>query len=166
MKSDFKVKFLQHMIGRRNAEKGFTLIELLVVIIIIGILAAIALPSFLNQAAKAKQSEAKSYVGAVNRSQQAYRIENPKFAAKLTDLELGLSDTVNYKFDLTGSDDEKGVVKAEPQDIKALKAYSGGVYLDAATGQTAAIMCESKATNKAAALPTNATTCNTDFKKL
>ena len=120
MKSDFKTKLIQHILNKKNGEKGFTLIELLVVIIIIGILAAIALPSFLNQAAKARQSEAKTYVGSINRSQQAYLLEKQQFAPNLQTLGLGIAaTTANYAYG-TGTG-------AAPTAAIPLHAYAYGI---------------------------------------
>jgi type IV pilus assembly protein PilA len=55
-----------------DAESGFTLIELLVVMVIIGILAAIAIPTFLNQKGKAYDSAAKSAIRTLSTAEESY----------------------------------------------------------------------------------------------
>jgi type IV pilus assembly protein PilA len=148
MKSDLQVKFLSYMAQRKKGE-GFTLIELLVVIIIIGILAAIALPSFLNQSNKAKQSEARSYVGTLVRSQQAHYLENSEFGSSVVSIGAPVSDeTTNYKYemsDITSGAKAQVIVHGESQK-DALKSYVGGVFLGIVTqtseATTTAVVCE------------------------
>jgi len=63
----------------QSEEKGFTLIELLVVILIIGILAAIAIPAFLGQRQKAQDSEAKSAVRTAASAAKAYFTDSQSY---------------------------------------------------------------------------------------
>ena len=71
---------------RAQSEKGFTLIELLVVILIIGILAAIALPAFLNQRGKAQDTEAKSAVRTAQTAMETFYTDEQDYAADATAL--------------------------------------------------------------------------------
>jgi type IV pilus assembly protein PilA len=72
---------------RAQDEKGFTLIELLVVILIIGILAAIALPAFLNQRGKAQDTEAKSAARTAQTAMETWYTDEQNYGATKGDLE-------------------------------------------------------------------------------
>jgi type IV pilus assembly protein PilA len=149
MKSDLKAKFLQHLASKKR-DGGFTLIELLVVIIIIGILAAIALPSFLNQANKAKESEAKTYVGSTVRAQQAYFLENNEFTSQFAKVELGINtSTKNYKYTMSNTDPKKDVyIFGTSQNSVTLRSMVGAVTVGAATSgeaTTLGVLCRGTA---------------------
>lgn len=146
MKAELQAKFLQHF-NQKKQDAGFTLIELLVVVIIIGILSAIALPTFLNQTAKAKQSEAKTVISSSNVAQTAYRIQNNQFAPNFSSLALGLSpSTNNYTYTITNGVDTATII-SQTND-PALKGYSGGTVKFVNTDKQSAIasiICEVKA---------------------
>lgn len=65
---------------RRHVARGFTLIELMVVLVIVGILAAIAIPSFQEQVRKSRRADAVRAVGQMQLDLGRWRAENPSYA--------------------------------------------------------------------------------------
>ncbi len=154
MNSQFKIKLLQNL-AKNKANKGFTLIELLVVVIIIGVLAAIALPNLLGQVAKGRQAEAKNNLGAINRGQQAYRSEKGVFVP-LSNTSLGVKVTGQYytypqDTVLAAGNTTYGSFSANSLTTYAndIRNYASAVNQDT-NGNFAAIICESTGTAAAA----------------
>ena len=155
MNSTFKFKLIQTL-NKKNANKGFTLIELLVVVIIIGVLAAIALPNLLGQVARGRQAEARTNLGVVNRAQQVYRLENTTFATAMTDLPVTTSTTYYAAVALNAPGDATSAVHtaiAGSNYTNDIRDYSSAVNQTTA-GVFSAIICETNSPTATVVLAT------------
>ena len=116
-------------------------------LMILGIVVAIALPSFLNQASRTRIAEAQAYVGSMNRGQQAYFLEQEAFASSIEELQLGLtSQTANYTYAMEVQPDGASVIITATPVEEYLQHYTGAVFAVGETPDsrtTIAEICES-----------------------
>ena len=104
--------------------------------------------NYRSQASRARESEAKNWIGAINRSQQAYRLENIDFAATLEELQIGLpseSDRYSYAIESQPAPGISVMATARAKE-EGLRSYTGAVFV-IETGRTISIICETDTTS-------------------
>ncbi len=95
----YREEALNKSSSRAPLRSGFTLIELLVVILIIGILAAVAVPQYQLAVTKSRYAALKNMVKALASAQEVYYWANGQYAAKFTDLDVDAGGTPEDQLD-------------------------------------------------------------------
>ena len=121
---------------RTRSNKGFTLIELLIVVAIIGVLAAIAIPSYTNYMIRARRADAKTALEQLRAAQEMRRSEKGSFSTSLAELQTsygvpivaGPPGTPDYAILLNSATATGFLAQANP--TSARQTPDGSLFID------------------------------------
>ncbi len=93
---------MQKAAVRKNTSSGFSLIELMIVVAIIGILATIAYPSYIQYTVRTNRSAAESFIMGVANKQEQYILDKREYATTLALLHMAVPDEVSKNYNISG----------------------------------------------------------------
>lgn len=123
----------RHTVQSRKQATGFTLIELMIVVAIVGILAAVAYPSYQDHIRKSRRVAAQSFLMNVGARQQQYLIDARTYASTLTELNISVPPEVNPYYTIDFNPASTAIafnVRATPQDTQTPDLDGAKLELD------------------------------------
>lgn len=122
---------IEKMAEQRHTEEGFTLIEMMIVVAIVGILAAVAYPSYQEYMLRSRRAEGQTFLNEAAARQERFRAQNGTYTTTVSDLKLpygDLSERGYYKLSITATNGY--TLTATRQGVQVADKKCGNLVLD------------------------------------